>query len=91
MKMVWYWKEKPKLNEKGKETHLCCGCGDLPIAFHGYKDPRWMYKIDNEIYSEEFGGSDTEKWQYLQFKNANVTLTYLDRVRAAMKELELIT
>ena len=89
MKMVWYWKEKPKLNEKGKETHLCCG--DLPIAFHGYKDPRWMYKIDNEIYSEEFGGSDTEKWQYLQFKNANVTLTYLDRVRAAMKELELIT
>jgi len=50
-----------------------------------------MYKIDNEIYSEEFGGSDTEEWQYLQFKNANVTLTYLDRVRAAMKELELIT
>ena len=89
MKMVWYWKRKPERNEKGEETHLCCG--DLPIAFHGYKDPRWLYKIDHEIYSEVSGEGDTGDWRQLQYKNTNNTLTYLGRVRTAMKELELIT
>jgi len=47
----WYWHQKTKTHpEIGAEMHLCCG--ELPLAFHGYKNPQWLNKLENELYDD---------------------------------------
>jgi len=79
----WYWQNKPKTHpETGKEMHTCCG--DLPITFHGYKDPQWFYKLDHEFYSTKItnhGGN----WLNFKWRNPQDTAKYFDRVKKAMK------
>ncbi|KAL7533422.1 hypothetical protein ACHAXR_005223 [Thalassiosira sp. AJA248-18] len=82
----WYWKNKPKKHPTtGKDNmHHCCG--DLPIAFHGYKDPQWFFKLENEIYSAEVSDGAGDRWKNRKWNNPTETETYFDRVRKAMKE-----
>eukprot|EP00571_Detonula_confervacea_P007099 CAMPEP_0172325968 /NCGR_PEP_ID=MMETSP1058-20130122/55202_1 /TAXON_ID=83371 /ORGANISM="Detonula confervacea, Strain CCMP 353" /LENGTH=291 /DNA_ID=CAMNT_0013042641 /DNA_START=567 /DNA_END=1442 /DNA_ORIENTATION=+ len=83
--MSWYWIRKPKTHPKtGREMHLCCS--DRPIAFHGYKDPQWLYKIENELYKmdDELPGV-SDDWKRLNWINPEQTNSYFDRVRKTMK------
>ncbi|KAL7525388.1 hypothetical protein ACHAWF_001335, partial [Thalassiosira exigua] len=82
----WYWKNKPQEDpETGRELHGCCG--DLPIAFHGpeYKDPRWLRRIDEEVYPAEAGGAHDVR-QTHRWRHPRTTEGYFDRVRKAMRE-----
>jgi hypothetical protein len=79
----WYWKNKPKTDPKtGREIHYCCG--DSPIAFHGYKDPLWFYKLENEFYEMDELPGVSDKWKEYKWRNSNETNSYFDRVRKAM-------
>lgn len=94
--MDWYWKKKPETHPvTGKKMHQCCG--DLPLAFHGYKDPQWLYKIENELYPEDTPNSEREVWKnYIRikqdqevtnsFQDQRVTNSYFARVTKAMTE-----
>ena len=67
--------------------HYCCG--DLPLAFHAYKDSKWVFKLENEFYSE---GSDEEGDSWKRYKwlgDPAVTSKYFDRVRRAMNNKKL--
>lgn len=80
----WYWENKPKLHpDTEKEMHQCCGV--YPIAFHGYKDAQWLYKLEDELYGMEDIPDDENRWKNYEWRNAEVTHKYFDRVRAAMK------
>jgi len=81
----WYWKNKPKKHPiTGKDdVHHCCG--ELPIAFHGYQDSQWFFKLESEFYSEEVS-DEGDSWKKYQWRNPTVTEKYFDRVRRAMKK-----
>ncbi|KAL9184180.1 hypothetical protein ACHAXT_002266 [Thalassiosira profunda] len=79
----WYWSGKPWRHPKtGKDMHQCCG--DLPIAFHGYKDPQWFYMLENEFHSAVTSG-DGDGWKGYEWRNLEDAKRYFDRVRRAMK------
>lgn len=78
----WYWENKPKVDPvTGAEIHQCCG--DLPIAFHGYKDPQWFYLLENEFHGSNYKVNDEDSWKY-EWRNPITTKDYFDRVRKAM-------
>ena len=81
----WYWHQKTKTHPKtGAEMHLCCG--DLPLAFHGYKNPQWFYKLENELYDDVSNVmNNSQEWRLYNWSNSEVTLRYLSQVRHAMK------
>eukprot|EP00804_Cyclotella_cryptica_P013131 CCRYP_019637-RA/>CCRYP_019637-RA protein AED:0.01 eAED:0.01 QI:509/1/1/1/1/1/2/1575/743 len=82
----WYWENKPKVDPvTGAEIHQCCG--DLPIAFHGYKDPQWFYLLENEFHGSSYKVKDEDSWKY-KWRNPITTKAYFDRVRKAMKKTE---
>jgi len=63
--------------------HYCCG--DLPIAFHGYKDSQWFFKLELEFYGEAVS-DEGDSWKRYRWRNPDVTNEYFDRVRKAMKQ-----
>ena len=67
--------------------HQCCG--NLPIAFHGYKNSQWFFKIEKELYSEEVSDAG-DGWKDFIWNNARETRRYFNRVRIAMKEASVI-
>ena len=78
----WYWQNKPKVHpETGAELHQCCG--NRPIAFHGYKDPRWLYLLDSQFYDTKFELEEKPKWMY-NWRNPDETLPYFERVKKAL-------
>jgi len=78
----WYWKNKPKTDPTtGREVHNCCG--DFPIAFHGYKDPMWFYKLEDELYGMDDLPGISDKWKKYKWHNLNETKKYFDRIRRA--------
>ena len=80
----WYWKNKPRRHPKtGKEMHQCCGV--LPIAFHGYKDAQWFYKLEDEFYGFDEGLLVDNDWKRYRWRNSLKTQQYFYRVRKAMK------
>lgn len=85
----WYWHQKPKTHPDtgAEEMHLCCG--DLPLAFHGYKNPKWFYKLEDELYGDVANVMDTtseeDDWRQYNWSNSDMTLRYFDRVKEAMK------
>ena len=79
----WYWQNKPYPSPARPRLHQCCG--ELPIAWHGYKNPQWMHKIENEFYSVDV----SEVGEKLVFRNAEIANKYFDRVRKAMKKSSL--
>ena len=81
-----YWQNKPKKHPvTGKDNmHYCCG--DLPLAFHGYKDSKWFFKLENEFYSE-VSDEEGDSWKrYEWLGDPAVTSKYFDRVRGAMNK-----
>ena len=86
-----------KFEKKQAYIHLLllqC-CGDLPIAFHGYKNPQWLYKIENDLYmqSNELLLEDlvspnnaTDDWREYTWSHPDQTRSYFKRVRTAMGE-----
>lgn len=83
----WYWQNKRRKHpQTGKDMHQCCG--DLPIAFHGYKDPQWFFQLEHEFYQES-GVEDLLKKDGYEWRNPRETKTYFDRVRKAMKEASI--
>ena len=79
----WYWKNKPRTDPKtGREIHNCCGV--KPIAFHGYKNPLWFYKLEDELYEMATLPGVSDKWKKYKWRNPNETNRYFDRVRNAM-------
>lgn len=86
----WYWHQKPKTRpETGAEMHLCCG--ELPLAFHGYKNPQWLYKLEDELYDDDVvanvmnSTSEEDDWRQYKWSNSDMTLRYFGRVKEAMK------
>ena len=78
----WYWKNKPKTDPRtGREIHHCCG--DVPIAFHGYKDPLWFYKIEDDLYEMDDLPGVNDKWRRYKWHNPNETNSYFERMRRA--------
>ncbi|KAL7498377.1 hypothetical protein ACHAWT_006336 [Skeletonema menzelii] len=78
----WYWKNKPETDPRtGREIHKCCG--DFPIAFHGYKDPLWFYKLEDELYGMDDLPGVTDKWRRYKWHNPNEANSYFDRMRKA--------
>ena len=83
----WYWKNKPKTHPvMGDEIHQCCG--DFPIAFHGYKNVHWLYKLERELYDTMINIPDDiiQKMERSRWRNLLITDQYLDRVRKSMAE-----
>jgi len=81
----WYWKNKPRKHPKtGKDMHQCCG--DLPVAFHGYRDPQWFFKLENELYSE-VSDDKGNGWKNYRWRHPVETNRYFGRVRMAMKDV----
>ena len=82
----WYWKNKPVSNPRtGMDMHLCCG--DFPIAFHGYKDSQWFFKLDNELYpGRHVSDGAGDEWKSYEWRNGDVLQGYFDRVRKAMAQ-----
>lgn len=83
----WYWKNKPRKHpDTGREIHQCCGI--FPIAFHGYKDPLWFYKLEDELYKmEELPPGVSDKLKEYKWRNYNETNRFFDRVRKARKNI----
>jgi len=82
----WYWRGKEITHpETGKEMHVCCGV--RPIAFHGYKDSRWFYKLEQELYGEtdSLENADADDWRGLDWNNTEIG-GYFEKVRKAMME-----
>ena len=81
----WYWQNKPKIHPiTGKDNmHHCCGT--LPIAFHGYKDSQWFFKLEAEFYAEAVSDAG-DGWKQYRWRNPVETNKYFGEVRAAMKE-----
>ncbi len=78
----WYWKNKPKTDSQtGREVHNCCG--DFPIAFHGYKNPLWFYKLEDELYEVDKLRGTTDILKRFKWRNPNETKSYFDRMRKA--------
>ena len=78
----WYWKNKQRIDPNtGREIHQCCG--EFPIAFHGYKDPLWFYKLEHEFYNVKDFPEVSRKWKQYRWHNLNETKIYFDRVRGA--------
>jgi len=78
----WYWKNKPRTDLKtGREIHNCCG--DFPIAFHGYKDPLWFYKLEDELYEMDDLPGVSDKWKKYKWHNIGNTKRYFDQITKA--------
>ncbi len=70
--------------QTGGEIHHCCS--DLPIAFHGYKEAFWLYRLEVEFYNriDEFPDEVVRNWNDHRWRNAEITNEYFERVRIAM-------
>ena len=84
--LEWYWNGKEERHpETGKEMHVCCGVH--PIAFHGYKDSRWLYKLEHELYggTDSLENTHSDDWRGLSWNNSDVG-GYFKKVKEALKE-----
>eukprot|EP00581_Thalassiosira_minuscula_P000641 CAMPEP_0183735004 /NCGR_PEP_ID=MMETSP0737-20130205/45415_1 /TAXON_ID=385413 /ORGANISM="Thalassiosira miniscula, Strain CCMP1093" /LENGTH=392 /DNA_ID=CAMNT_0025968643 /DNA_START=781 /DNA_END=1959 /DNA_ORIENTATION=+ len=72
----YFWKKKPA-------TQTCCG--NLPIAFHGSKDPQFLYQIEDEIYGAvDSSYTPTIDCLKLYGNEPNRTIRYFEEVRSEM-------
>ncbi|KAL7504982.1 hypothetical protein ACHAXN_002507 [Cyclotella atomus] len=80
----WYWVNKPKADpQSGMELHQCCG--DRPIAFHGYKDAKWFYHLENHFYHANLPVDEDENKQPIYaWRNPDQTKPYFERVKKAL-------
>ncbi|KAL7545369.1 hypothetical protein ACHAWF_008731 [Thalassiosira exigua] len=84
----WYWRNKEEKHPvTGKEMHVCCGVH--PIAFHGYKNSRWFFKLEHELYgeTESLKDADADNWRRkLSWNNTHEVGAYFEKVREAMRK-----
>jgi hypothetical protein len=64
-------------------VHECCG--DCPIAFHGYKDAKWFYHLENHFYEANLPVDEDENKQPIYaWRNPDQTKPYFERVKKAL-------